>query len=52
MAKRKGSGKRGAGAGSRVRDAITGRWVKRGTEKRRPKTTVVERIKRRGGRRK
>jgi hypothetical protein len=37
--------KRSAGRGSRVRDVITGRFVKKGTERRRPKTTVVERIK-------
>lgn len=50
----KGSGgrNRGAGAGSRVRDAFTGRFVRRGTEKRRPKTTVVERITGRGKRKK
>ena len=45
MAKKKR--KRGAGVASRVRDAVTGRFLKKGTEKRRPKTTVVERIRRR-----
>ena len=44
--------KRGAGKGSRVRDAITGRFAKKGTEKRRPGGTVVERIKSRGSRNK
>jgi hypothetical protein len=44
--------KRGAGKGSRVRDTITGRFLKKGTEKRRPGSTVVERLKRRGGRKK
>ena len=44
--------KRGAGKGSGVRDAITGRFAKKGTEKRRPGGTVVERIKSRGGRKK
>jgi hypothetical protein len=44
--------KRGAGKGSRVRDTITGRFLKRGTEKRRPGSTVVERLKRRTGRKK
>ena len=45
--------KRGARSGSRVRDAITGRFVRTGTEKRRPKTTIVERItgRRRGKKR-
>ena len=43
---------RGAGKGSRVRDAITGRFLKKGTEKRRPGSTVVERLKRRSGRKK
>ena len=38
---------RGAGKGSRVRDAITGRFLKKGTEKRRPGSAVVERLKRR-----
>ncbi len=28
--------------GTKVRDARTGQYVKRGTEKRRPATTVVE----------
>jgi hypothetical protein len=36
---------RGAGKGSRVRDTITGRFLKKGTEKRRPGGTVVERLK-------
>lgn len=31
--------------GTRVRDSRTGRYVKKGTEKRRPSTTVVERDK-------
>jgi len=44
--------KRGAGKGSRVRDTITGRFLKRGTEKRRPGSTVVERLKRRSRRKK
>ena len=39
---------RGAGKGSRVRDTITGRFLKKGTEKRRPGGTVVERLKSRG----
>ena len=43
---------RGAGKGNRVRDAITGRFVKKGTEKRRPGGTVVERLKSRTGRKK
>jgi hypothetical protein len=43
MAK-KTSGGHKRGAGSRVRDAITGRFLRRGAEKHRPKTTVVERI--------
>jgi len=43
---------RGAGKGSRVRDAITGRFLKMGTEKRRPRGTVVERLKNRSGRKK
>ncbi len=44
---------RGAGKGSRVRDAITGRFLKKkGTEKRRPRGTVVERLKNRSGRKK
>jgi hypothetical protein len=43
---------RGAGKGSRVRDAITGRFLKKGTEKRRPMGTVVERLKSRSGRKK
>jgi hypothetical protein len=43
---------RGAGKGNRVRDAITGRFVKKGTEKRRPGGTVVERLKSRAGRKK
>jgi hypothetical protein len=43
---------RGAGKGSRVRDAITGRFVKKGTEKRRPRGTVVERLRSRSGRKK
>jgi hypothetical protein len=52
MARKRGSNKkRGAGPGSRVRDAITGQFRKRGTERRRPKTTVVERIKRTGKKR-
>jgi hypothetical protein len=54
MARRKASrSKRSAGAVTRVRDTITGRFLKRGTEKRRPKTTVVERItgRRRGKKR-
>jgi hypothetical protein len=42
----------GAGKGGRVRDAITGRFLKKGTEKRRPKGTVVERLKSRSGRKK
>jgi hypothetical protein len=53
MARRKASrSKRSPGAGTRVRDTITGRFLKRGTEKRRPKTTVVERITGRGRRKK
>jgi hypothetical protein len=44
--------KRGAGKGNRVRDAISGRFVKKGTEKRRPGSTVVERLKSRTGRKK
>jgi hypothetical protein len=44
--------KRGADRGTRVRDAITGRFAKKGTEKRRPGGTVVERIKSRSGRKK
>ena len=43
---------RGAAKGSRVRDAITGRFLKKGTEKRRPTGTVVERLKNRSGRKK
>jgi hypothetical protein len=43
---------RGAGKGSRVRDAITGRFLKKGTEKRRPRSTVVERLKNHSGRKK
>lgn len=39
--------KRGAGPASRVRDAISGRFVKKGTEKRRPKTTIIERVRKR-----
>lgn len=46
MAK-KSSRARKRGAGTRVRDAVTGRFLRRGTEKRRPKTTLVERITRR-----
>ena len=38
---------RSAGPGSRVRDAISGRFVKKGTEKRRPKTTIIERVRKR-----
>lgn len=38
---------RGAGPGSRVRDAISGRFVKKGTEKRRPKSTIIERVRKR-----
>ena len=37
---------------SRLRDAITGRFLKKGTEKRRPGGTVVERLKSRSGRKK
>jgi hypothetical protein len=44
--------KRGADRGTRLRDAITGRFAKKGTEKRRSGGTVVERIKSRGGRKK
>jgi hypothetical protein len=44
--------KRGAGKGTRVRDAITGRFLKKGTEKRRPRGTVVERLKSRTRRKK
>ena len=51
MAK-KSSGARKRGAGTRVRDAVTGRFLRRGTEKRRPKTTLVERITRRRPRKK
>jgi hypothetical protein len=40
-----GGKKRGAGAASRVRSAITGRFLKKGSEKRNPSKTVVERIK-------
>ncbi len=43
----KNAKKRGAGPGSRVRDAISGRFVKKGTEKRRPKTTIIERLRKR-----
>ncbi len=43
----KNAKKRGAGPGSRVRDAISGRFVKKGTEKRRPKTTIIERVRKR-----
>ena len=43
---------RGAGKSSRVRDAITGRFLKKGTEKRRPTGTLVERLKSRSGRKK
>lgn len=43
----KSAKKRGAGSGSRVRDAISGRFVKKGTEKRRPKTTIIERVRKR-----
>ena len=32
-------------SGSRARSAITGRYVKKSTAKRHPKTTVVERTK-------
>lgn len=39
--------KRGAGPASRVRDVITGQFVKKGAEKRRPKTTIVERLRKR-----
>ncbi len=38
---------RGAGPSSRVRDVISGRFVKKGTEKRRPKTTIIERVRKR-----
>ncbi len=41
---KKGGGKRGAGAGSRVRSAISGRFLKKGSEKRNPRTSLVERI--------
>ena len=51
MAK-KSSGARKRGGGTRVRDAVTGRFLRRGTEKRRPKTTLVERITRRRPRKK
>jgi hypothetical protein len=44
--------KRGAGKGSGVRDAITGRFAKKGTEKRRPGGAVVARLKSRGVRKK
>jgi len=48
MAKKNADGrKRGAGVGSRVRDALTGRFLPKGTENRRPKTAVVERLTRR-----
>ncbi len=43
---------RGAGKGSRVRDMITGRFLKKGTEKRRPGGTLVERLKSRSSRKK
>jgi hypothetical protein len=43
MAK-KSSGARKRGIGTRVRDAVSGRFLERGTEKRRSKTTLVERI--------
>jgi len=43
---------RGAGKGSRIRDTITGRFLKKGTERRRPGGTVVERLKSRIGRKK
>ena len=43
---------RAAGKGSRVRDAITGRFLNKGTEKRRPGGIVVERLKSRGSRKK
>ncbi len=43
---------RSAGKGSRVRDTITGRFLKKGTEKRRPGGTVVERLKSRSSRKK
>ncbi len=36
------AGKRGGGSGGRARSAITGRYVKAGTAKRHPNTTVVE----------
>jgi hypothetical protein len=44
--------KRGADRGTRVRDAITGRFAKKGTEKRRPGGAVVARLKSRGVRKK
>jgi hypothetical protein len=34
-----------AGPGSRVRSAITGRFVKKSAAKKSPRTTIVERIK-------
>jgi hypothetical protein len=43
--------KRGADKGTRVRDAVTGRF-QRGTQKRRPGGAVVARLKSRGGRKK
>jgi len=41
---RTSSRKRGAGVGSRLRSAISGRFVKKGSEKRSPRSTIVERI--------
>lgn len=50
--KRRRGGRKGApGPATRVRDTITGRFLKRGSEKKRPQTTIVERIRGRGGRR-
>ena len=36
-------------ASRRERSAITGRYVPKGTEKKRPRTTVTERIKKKRG---
>jgi len=44
MPKAKGSSK----GGGKARSAITGRFVTKGTAKRSPRTTVVEKTKRKG----
>lgn len=44
--------KASVGPGSRVRSAITGRFVKKSVAKRSPRTTIVERIKPQRGKKK